>query len=238
MRPGFPGGPVFEAVPDPLGAPGYAPEAGGEPEPVVEPEPFQISQEDWERTQQGQQYLIDRLEQIARMGEQQQQDPNTITLPEDSLLNESDLQVIGELIQRATAPFAETREQWMQSEGQGLALDVIADENAQNGEFLFEGSKQRAQDLSENYYPDYRARYGHGPDAAEAALRQACADIREWEQQVGKAYMEREQNQLATLAGAPRSPSQPGRPAAQQLTTVEGGNEFDVLRKWFPDKTF
>lgn len=221
---------------DPLGMPA-GPGIGGEPaEPVApEPEPFQISQEDWERSQQGQSYLINRLEEIARIGEQPQ-DPRGFTLPEDSLLSESDLQVFNQMIEQRLAPFQETSNRWMQSEGEELALDVISDDAAQNGDFIFDGSKQKARDLSENYYPQFAARYGAGAQAAEAAIRQACADTRDWEKQVGQAFMEREQNQLSTLAGAPRSPTQPGRPA-QQLTTVEGGDEFNVLAKYFPRNT-
>lgn len=210
--------------------------AGVEPEPVVEPEPFSIDQESWEQMQQSQEYLIGQLQQLAQMA--QPQDPGTIQLPEDSLLTPQDLDVISQLFQNQIGPIEQTREQWMQSQGNEAALDIIADDVSANGDFLFEGSKEKARDLSENYYPQFAQHYGPGPQAAEAALRQACADTREWEAQVGQAYMEREQNQLSTLAGAPRSPAQPGRPAQQQLTTVEGGNEFDVLKKWFPNEGF
>src|SRR5207244_12201645 len=150
-------------------------------------------------------------------------------------LSPQDLEVIAQLVQQQLGPVNETRETWMQTQGNEMALDIIADDAAANGDFLLEGSKEKARDLSENYYPQFAQHYGPGAQAAEAALRQACADVRDWEAEVGKAYMEREQNQLATLAGAPRSVVQPGRPAQQQLTTAEGGNEFDVLKKWFPD---
>lgn len=205
-----------------------------EPEPVApEPEPFQISQEDWQQQQETSQYILGQLQQLATLA--QPQDPAQITLPEDSLLTPADLEVIAQLFQQQIGPIEQTREQWMQSQGNEAALDIIADDVSTNGDFLLEGSKQKARDLSENYYPQYAAHYGPGSDAAEAALRQACNDVREWEAEVGRAFMEREQNQLATLAGAPRSPAVPGRPAQQQLTGVEGGNEFSVLKKYFPN---
>jgi hypothetical protein len=230
MRHLLPGGPVFEAVPDPTPDRGAFPDPS-QPDPEPEPEAFTISQEDWEQQRQESQFIMSQLQQLAQMA--QPNDPNAIQLPEDSLLTEQDLMVVGEMIRQATAPFAETRDQWNQSEGEQRASDVIADDVARNGEFLLEGSLQKARDLSENYYAEAAQRYGPGPQAAEAAIQQACADVREWESQVGEAYYERKMNEFRTLGGAPVFPPAASTSPVQQHTSGGLGGERGVVKKYF-----
>jgi hypothetical protein len=136
----------------------------------------------------------------------------------------------------ALTPVTQYQQHLQESEGQEQFKDVLHSIQQDKGEFLFQGTPDKAFTLAQQHYPEFAARYGHSDRTAEMAIEKAYEDLRAWEDAVGKAYMEREQNQLATLAGAPRSPAQAGRPAAQQLATVDGGDEKSVLAKYFPQQ--
>jgi hypothetical protein len=206
-----------------------------EPEPIAEPaEPEWQgpSQQDWEQLSETNQYLLDQLGQLAQaVGPGQ--DPNAIQLPPDSLLAPEDLEVISQLIAQQTAPFQQARDTWIQSEGSERARDVLADDVSKNGDFLFEGSKSETLTLAEAILPEAQARYGYGPQAAEAAIAQAAARVRQWEQSVGKAYYERQINQLRGLSGAPQEPGASTTASPQRHEPVEaGGDELAVVRKY------
>src|SRR6266542_5147120 len=116
----LPGGPVFEAVPDPSPAPpGFAEPA----EPAAKPEPeFRVDQDAWERMEYTNGLIMEQLEQLSQATAPEPQGPQ---LPEDSLLTPQDLEVIGQIIQQQIAPFQETQQQWTQSEGMQRVQDVV-----------------------------------------------------------------------------------------------------------------
>src|SRR6266540_2857537 len=128
----LPGGPVFEAVPEPGPiAPPPAPDPfPGQTEPEPQAEQFQISPDEWQQQRDATGYIMEQLQQLAQLA--QPQDQNAIQLPEDSLLTPQDLEVIGQLISHAVAPFQQTQEQFLQSEGEERAQDVIADDISRN----------------------------------------------------------------------------------------------------------
>lgn len=183
-------------------------EAGGEPTTWVGP-----SQEQWEQQQQQLAALSHWAQQRAALEAQQARgqeiprpDPFSDTFQED----------LDRYLESRMAPLLSTHEQMELAAGEELAHDIIADNIAREGEFLHEGSKQLAFQLSRSFLPQAIQRYGYTDRAGEAALEMACKHVRDLESQIGTAYHERQINQLHTLTGARGEPA--GSTPAAQIT--------------------
>ncbi len=215
---------AFETTPDP----GMA---GGGEEPVDEPDEGGWggpSQEEWEQTQQALQYFaeLEQQRQAAQQGDGPQFDP----------WSENPTDQLRELIRQEMAPLHEFTEHSQLTEAEERAMDIIADMQAAEGEFLFQPSKehpiaspQLARALAEDFLPEAQERYGAGPRAAEAALSHAVKTVREIEQAIGEAYAAREQNQLGTLLNAQRQPPAAGQAGSKVVGGFEG-DEMDLVR--------
>jgi hypothetical protein len=135
-------------------------------------------------------------------------------------------------MQQMLQPITGKFEQDALSEGDERAMDIIADDIAQNGEVTDE-SKKLARQISELFFPEFAARYGNrGPGAsraADAALRKATSTVRQIEQAAGARAVEQYKNQLQTLGNAP---TEPGAPAAAVVAMPTGGDEMSVARRY------
>jgi hypothetical protein len=209
-----------------------------EPAPDVEPvqeEQFSISPQDWEAIQQQQGYLMEQVGQIARALQPQDQG---FQPPADSLLSpeewEYNRQMTQQMIQQAVAPLYQMRDQYTQDVGSEYARDILSDEVARNGDFIYKGSFDRALAIADQQYlPQAVQKYGENIRAAEAAVQQAAADVREWEQEVGRAYHQQQMNQLRGISSAPRQPPAGGTGAIQPHTLPEGRDELAVSNHYF-----
>jgi hypothetical protein len=208
VRRHFPGGPVFEAVPEPGAVePGPLSPDYQAPEPEPQPEPWyaNVTEDDWNRVNT----IAQQIENAQALYEQQQQQAQfqqqSQAVELDPLADDFQAQLDRYLDQRF-APFQHAQQSWEQSEGAERAHDILADNQAREGEFLLEGSSEKALLLAESYLPEMQQRHGVGPQAAEAAINAAASEIRDYERQVGEAYHTRQMNQLKTLNDAPREP--------------------------------
>lgn len=210
------------------------PVAGDAPEPVggeVE-EPWSLAQEDWEQFQQAVTYLAqqEQARQAETNGEPQPIDPYADDF-EDRLR---------EIVRSETQPFQDTISRFQSQEDIARQFDVLADNEAREGEFLIResseecpvSSNEAAIALHYAFLDDAIQRFGNTPRAQEAALTQAYKVTRQWEEAVAKAALSRRDNQLATLTSAPREPNA-GAAEGTQVSPA-GGSEFDVLRRHFP----
>jgi hypothetical protein len=66
-------------------------------------------------------------------------------------------------------------------------------------------------------------------------LEQAYKDVKAREEAIGKAYHERQMNQLSTLGKAPREPAVQAT-ASQQVNSVKG-DEMSLVRSFFTPNT-
>jgi hypothetical protein len=128
--------------------------------------------------------------------------------------------------------FQHAIETWEQTEGTEKARDILHDNLSREGEFILEGSNDKALRLAEAYLPEMQQRYGASAEAAEQAINAAANEIREYERAVGEAFHARQMNQLKTLNDAPREPGAAVPPAVQTQATVPGGDEFAVVAKY------
>lgn len=218
------------------GAPGVEPPA---PEPEAWAGP---SQEQWEQTQQalGQlgpvsEYVQQQMAERQRYAEWQAQQGQQQARYDIDLFGEDPGSQIAAIVQhqlqQAMAPFADFMQGSQLSEAEERALDILEDDIAQNGEFLVgDGAMEAARALANAYMPELVQQYGYGPQAAEAALVRAAATIRQYEQAVSKAAIDRHLNQLRTLDGAPGEPGTTYGVGAQELITGDyraGGRVTD-----------
>jgi hypothetical protein len=214
-----------------------APEAtpdGGEPAPEGEStgEPWAgPDQETWEQTQarlDQQQEAIDYFTQLAQPQspfQQQEQGPEQIQL--DPLDDQFQSQ-LDQYIDQKFSGYAEYVQAQQYREGSARAEDILADEIAKNGDYLFAESKDKARALANNYIGEMNQQYpGNQTQAAEAALNKAAADVRAWEASVKEAAIEQYKNELAGLSGARRDiPA--GGINGQQFNMPTGGSLVDV----------
>jgi len=147
-------------------------------------------------------------------------------------LDENFQQALDQYLDQKLAPYADYTQQAILGEAEQRAADILTDITARDGEFLIEGSLEKARALANSYVGQMSQQYGFGPQAAEQALEQAAKDVRAWEQAVGQAYHNRQMNQLSTLGGARHEPGAAGQ-GAQQLVFPGGGDEMDVVRRHF-----
>ncbi len=186
------------------------------------------SREEWEATQA--QLAEYRAQDEAGEEDYEEDEEGEIEL--DPFSDNFGQQLVG-LIQDAISPYASHAEQQMMSEANEKAMDIIADREAKDGEFMNpEKSRPLARLLADKHFPDMAQKHSDPRKAAEAALAQGVKEARELEQIYGKAYYEREINQLKGLSGAKREPAAAGTNAATQFVVEEGGNEMDVVRKY------
>lgn len=207
-----------------------APEPGIAPEPEAPAEPAWSgpSQDEWNEYQEAVRFLAQA--QQAPPEPQHQEQPQTQA--EIDFFADNAQEQLDAYIESKLAPYADYTQQAILSEAEERAHDILSDIVQREGEFLFEGSLEKARGLANQYVPQMAAQYGYGPAAAEHALEQAAKDVREWEQAVGQAYHERQINQLSTLGGAPRQPGAAGTGGAQQFVIPGGGDELDVAARY------
>lgn len=224
FRSHFPGGPVFEATPEPGPlSPDYV-----APEPAAETAWQGPSQEEWERIASGYEQvsqLPSQLEQIAQMAQPQ---PQGIEYPDP--FADDYHQQLDAWFERKSAPFMHAQQTWEQNEGTERAKDILNDNVSQAGEFILPGSSDKALRLAEAYLPEMQGRYGSTAQAAEQAIIAAANEIRDYERQVGEAFHQRQMNQLKRLDDAPREPGSPAATAVQTTGTPRGGDEMSVVQ--------
>lgn len=225
----LPGGPVFEATPEPGPlSPDYTPpaEPAATAEPEGPPEWFAPYAERFDQFSQS----AEQLAYIAQQMEQANQPQGQTTI--DPFAEDFQTQLDAYLEQRM-APFQYARETWEQQEGTERARDILQDNVSREGEFIFEGSTEQALRMAEAYLPEMQQRYGATAQAAEEAINAAANAVREYERSVGEAYHSRQMNQLKTLNDAPREPGAAVPPAVQTPgAPVPGGDEFAVVAKY------
>lgn len=213
-----------------LGAPGepapaeLAPEAAA-PE-AAEPTWSGPSQEEWE-------YVMSRFAQPEPEYEEQEQ---PFQLPEidplDDNFGQTLYDVIGQAVQQHIAPVMEWQQSQQTAEAEERALDILGDIASREGEFFEqETTFKLARDIANGFMPEAAQRYGFGPKAAEVALGQAAKLLRDYQDAIGKAYYERQMNQLTTLSGATREPGV-STPGTQLVTGQPGGDELDLVRRY------
>jgi hypothetical protein len=209
----------------------FAPEpvepAAVEPEEAPEPAWAGPSQEEWTAAQETLGLINQAITQPEPGYQDQQQGP--VLDP----LDENFQSQLDQYIEQKFAPFADYQQQLVLGEAEEKAKDIIHSLETEKGEFLLPDSGAQALQRANNHLPEAQAKYGYGPRAAEAALARAYEDQKAYEQAVGKAYHEREINQLRGLANGPRAPGASGQQSGQQVVVPEGGDELGLVSKYF-----
>lgn len=207
-------------------APPEAPE-GAEPEaPEAPAEPAWSgpSQEEWQETQEALQYMAQTF--LPRQPEPEGPERIELDPLDDGFQTQLD-----QWAEQKFAPFMEYVQAQQFREGEARAMDILSDIKAREGDFVFDGSTEKARTLANSYIPQTNQQFPNDPArAAEQALELAAKDIREWEQQVGKAYHEQQLNQLGNLGGA-RQDLGVDANGAQQFTIPPGGGLLDVVAR-------
>ena len=209
-----------------------APEAAVEPEAPAEPAWSGPSQEEWQAQQEAIQYLTSQRQPEPAPQQQEPQGPAEIDFFADDAQTQLDAYIESKL-----APYADYTQQAILNEAEARAQDILKDTVSRDGDFLFEGSFEKARALANTYVPEMAQKHGYGPAAAEHAIAKAYKDTRAWEDAVGKAYHERQMNQLQTLGGARSEPGAAGSAAAQQFVIPGGGDELDVVARYTHGRT-
>jgi len=203
-----------------------------EGEPVVEEAPWTgPSQEDWTGVQETLQALTPLVQQWNEWQNAPEEEEGAAPAGDyDPFEPES----IRALIREELGPIQQYTQAQQMGEAEERAMDILTDISGREGEFLFDQSKGLARELANRYIGETQQKFGFGPKAAEAALERAYKDVRAWEDAVGKAYHERQVNQLSTLGQARREPAAAGTVGADQRAATEGGTEIDLVRQFFP----
>lgn len=216
-----------------------------EPEAPLAEEPQQEewagpSQEEWAEAREAldlvrqamqpeQQQYIDPYQQQPYQQQQQQ--------PIDFLADDAQAQ-LDAYIESKLAPYASYQEQLIMGEAEERAKDIVHSLETEHGEFLDPKLSDLTMQVANQYLPQTQARFGYGPRAAEAALELAYNEMKAFEQNLGKAYYERQVNEIRGLAQAPRVPQgATGQQAGQQMVVPEGGDELSVVAKYFNPHT-
>lgn len=215
----------FEAAED------AAPLGGGEAEEAwTGPD-----QETWEQMVETNNMLREAMTQQAPEPQYQNGQQPAVEIPDQYADPEGFAAWLHSQINETVAPVTQYQEQLQAAEGKEIGLDILADLESREGEFIMpDYSRQRAYELGDHYYAEMVERYGQTPKAAEAALVRGYKEAKEQEIAIGKAYHEREINQLATLSGAPRELAAAGAAGASQTDIPQGGNERSVVNRFFP----
>jgi hypothetical protein len=221
---------MSEPAVEPLVDPAAEPVAPAEPEI----EYAQVPVDQWEQTQQTLAFLAQQEQQ--RLAQQQ----GAPEIPDQYEDPQGYAEWLGRFIDERNAPIRQQYDTLAQQEDEARLMDIVADEQAQNGEFLLQGgegpdappisSPELARVWASRYVPEATQRFGNNDvKVAEYAIQKAAADVRAFEAALGRAWMEREQNHLRGLAGAPRA-----APVGQAATQARGfmGSEMDVVRQY------
>lgn len=115
-------------------------------------------------------------------------------------------QAIDARIAQMQAPLAARFEQETVAEGNQRLNDILADDVARNGEFSADAEADKAarglvRTLAEQAFPQVAQRYGPTPRAAEMAMAQATAQVRQLLTADRAAALTTEANRVAALAG-------------------------------------
>ncbi len=218
----------FEAPEDPA-----AIEGGGiEGDPLdyeTEQEWSGPAQEEWQQVLETTAML---REALASGGQQAQGvEPGDIPDPYDDPAGYRDFLL--SQVEERVSPIQNFQERLQMEEGREVGLDKLDELQQSQGEFLHpEQSRAEAYARAERHFPEMVARFGDTAKAGDAALARGYKEQREYELAIGKAYYEREMNQLATLSGAPRDLSAAGAQGAQN-SEIPRGDEMSVVAKHF-----
>lgn len=205
------------------------PEGGEQPPETETAEWTGPTKEEWESFQAFKSQVDQAQVEYQQQQAAQQQTPVAI-----DWLDDESQQQLAQFIDQRLAPLQSFQERAALAEGDERAMAIMDDIVSREGDFLFAESREKARALADTYWPQAAQRYGATPQAAQAALEQAANDVRQWEQAVGKAYYEREVNQIRTLTGARREPGAQGTGAAQQQVVGGLGNvQGAVTNKFF-----
>lgn len=211
---------VYEfETPDPSGM-GEPPPGG---EPPAEPEPpawTGPTQEEWQQVQATNQALaefVQRQQQVYAPPQQGETEPDFYDDPNAWLDYK-----LGQRL----APIEQTHQRELLDEAEERAMDILHDLSTRDGEF----DKDLARARADRLLPQFQAKYGNTPQAAQAALEAAAQQQREWEAQFGQRAVAQHTNHIATLAGAPGEPGSTIVSGVQQRTMPnyrEGGRVTD-----------
>ncbi len=137
---------------------------------------------------------------------------------------------IGQAVQQSLAPLAEWQYGQQLSEAEERAYDILEDIASREGDFMQKDQAfAAARALANSYMPEEAQRYGWGPQAAEAAIARAAADVRAYETAVREAAIQQYNNQIARLDGAGREPIGAVVASPQGAITQPGGDELSVV---------
>lgn len=115
-------------------------------------------------------------------------------------------------------------------EAEARVTDVITDYAASQGIEFLEGGDAAARQLAEALLPDYRARFGPGQRAAEAALHKAVDTIADLQRRAEQRGEQRFKNQLGDVTGAL---AEPGSAGTGVRTVPDARDETDLVDRWF-----
>lgn len=202
------------------------PDAPAEEWSGVSREDYQQLTSTLEEQREALEYMYGRLGPVFDGPQQQPQGPEPVQLDP---LDDNFQSQLDQYIDQKFSGYQEYVQAQQFREGEARAQDIIADDIAANGDFVFAESKDKARALANNYIGEMNQQYPRDPGkAAEAALHKAAQDVRDWETAVGKAYHEQQLNQLSSLSGARPQPGV-GTNGTQQFTIPEGGGLLDVV---------
>lgn len=114
------------------------------------------------------------------------------------------------LVEAVQAPLRAQAEQQQNAEVEQRLADVFEDVASRGGELLGDNATERVRSRFDALWPEYASRFGGNLRAVEFAAQRAYADEKSYQDAIGKAYAEREENRLKTLAGAPEEPGAGG----------------------------
>jgi hypothetical protein len=200
------------------------PENGNEPggEQPVEETWQGPTQEEWEQAQAQLAQANELYQAVAYANQQSQQEA----------FDPYDPNQLRGLIRQELAPYSEFQQGAQEAENEERIRDMIHDDAVRNGEFDESMARLRASELVHEMV----AKYGDTDKAAEMTIQAAATAQRDWEHANGQAAVERYKNELRGISTIPREPPAAGAPAAQQHVVPEGGDETDLVRRYFPTR--
>lgn len=175
--------------------------------------------------------------QFALVDEFGQVDPNALA----SLLTQSQQQLLAQIderFQQIQAPMEQRAQAETLAEGEQRLKDVLADDISRNGDFATDPEtgaspgQTLVRPLADLFFPEFAARFGASPRAAEFAMQKAAGVVRQLEQVAGKVAIAKHTNQLETLAGAPGEPGAGGGAGVgvQTVGEIKARNLSEGLR--------
>jgi hypothetical protein len=193
----------YEAVVDPAAG------GGGIVDPAPAEETFQISQEDWQATQERLAQLADLEQQIPVAPGQQQQRPDDGfddvreglgLLGVDASRYDAYLDA---RIAQATAPLQQTQQFVTEQQYSELVADVAADVASRTGDFDRELAEMYASRFLDG---EIQKAGGNVIRGLEVTMEKAAQMARDYEKKIREQSVAQYTNQLTTLAGVPGEP--------------------------------